>query len=95
MPELEIDPMQEEAKGRKTPASAAINRAMASRRIADESFENALDASFESGWELGIIDERSRVADILNALESRLTDSEEDAKVTIEIIRKLISTDVD
>lgn len=95
MPELEIEPMQEEAKGRKTAASLAINKAMTSRRIADEAFENALDSSFEAGWELGIIDERSRIADILTALESRLTSSEEDAKLTIGIIRKLISTDVD
>jgi hypothetical protein len=92
---LEINPMHEEAQGRKSAASLAINKAMNSRRIAEESFENALDASFESGWELGIIDERSRVADILTALEQRLTDSEEDAKLTIGIIRKLISTDSD
>jgi hypothetical protein len=92
---LDIDPVHEEAKGRKTAASLAINKAMTARRVAEESFENSLDAAFESGWELGIIDERSRVADILTALERRLTDSEEDAKLTIEIIRKLISTDSD
>lgn len=92
---IEVDPQYEEAKGRKTAASLAIKKSMHSRTIAEESFDNALDAAFESGWELGIIDERSRFADILNALENKLTDNEEDAKVTIEIIRKLVSTDSD
>ena len=75
----------------KTPASAALTVAANKSRIAEDSLKDALDAAFDSGWELGILDERSRFMNILDGLERSLTNSEEDAKLTIAIIRKKVS----
>ena len=50
-----------------------------------------VDAAGESWFELGEKLERNRTLEILDSFEAKLVDSEEDAKMTIAILRKLIS----
>jgi hypothetical protein len=47
----------------------------------------------ESWFEFGEKFERQRIYDLLDKFEESLLDSEEDAKMAIHIIRKLIETD--
>lgn len=47
----------------------------------------------EAWFEFGEKFERQRTFDILDKFEESLVDSEEDAKMAIHIIRKLIETD--
>jgi hypothetical protein len=46
----------------------------------------------ESWFEFGEKYERQRVIQILDILENSLVESEEDAKMTIHIVRKLVET---
>ena len=50
---------------------------------------NAIDQACEVGFTLGEISENDRWLNILDKLESTLLDSEEDAKMTIHVIRAL------
>jgi len=49
----------------------------------------AVDQACEFGYTLGELAEKDRWIEILDKLESNLVSSEEDAKLTIHIIRKL------
>lgn len=53
------------------------------------SLNDAVDQACEFGFTLGEIAEKDRWIEILDKLESTLLDSEEDAKMTIHIIREL------
>lgn len=46
----------------------------------------------ETWFEFGEKFERQRVLDLLDKFEESLLDSEEDAKMTIHIVRKLVET---
>jgi hypothetical protein len=50
---------------------------------------NAIDQACEVGFTLGEISENDRWLNILDKLEATLLDSEEDAKMTIHVIRAL------
>ena len=50
---------------------------------------DAVDQACEFGFALGEIAEKDRWLELLDKLEETLLDSEEDAKMTIHIIRKL------
>lgn len=53
------------------------------------SLNDAVDQACEFGFTLGELSEKDRWIEILDKLENTLLDSEEDAKMTIRIIRKL------
>lgn len=55
----------------------------------DLAIDSLVDTAGESWFTLGEALERRRWTDVLDKLESSLVDSEEDAKMTIHIIRKL------
>jgi hypothetical protein len=57
--------------------------------IQTEDINLAVDRACEFGFTLGEISEKDRWVEILDKLESSLVSSEEDAKLTIHIIRKL------
>lgn len=52
--------------------------------------DELIDAATELGWDMGVLEERSATLEILDELENSLTDDEEDAKLTIGIIRKML-----
>ena len=54
-----------------------------------EAVDELIDLAGESWFDLGERLERQRWIDLLDKLENSLVDSEEDAKMTIHIIRKL------
>jgi len=53
------------------------------------SLNDAVDQACEFGFTLGELAEKDRWLELLDKLEETLLDSEEDAKMTIHIIRKL------
>ena len=57
--------------------------------IQTEDVRLAVDRACEFGFTLGDISEKDRWLELLDNLEANLLDSEEDAKLTIHIIRKL------
>lgn len=80
-----------------TPEEAAtltrsFSEAMAKRRTAMDSFNDMADSANAFGYELGVLDERTRFENILDEFGASLLPSEEDAKVAIEILRKMISS---
>ena len=79
-----------------TPEEAAtltrsFSEAMSKRRTAMDSFNDMADSANAFGYELGVLDERARVNEILDEFSASLLPSEEDAKVAIEILRKMVS----
>jgi hypothetical protein len=63
--------------------------------IQTEDINLAVDRACEFGFTLGEISEKDRWVEILDKLESSLVSSEEDAKLTIHIIRKLAGVSED
>lgn len=55
-----------------------------------EAISALVDAAGESWFELGEKLERKRILDLLDKFESKLLDSEEDAKMTLAILRELV-----
>jgi hypothetical protein len=63
--------------------------------IQSNDVRTAVDRACEFGFTLGEISEKDRWVEILDKLESSLVSSEEDAKLTIHIIRKLAGVSED
>jgi hypothetical protein len=57
------------------------------------SLNDAVDKACEFGFTLGEISEKTRWLDALDKLENSLLESEEDAIMTIHLIRKMIEND--
>tara|TARA_B110000503_G_scaffold82258_1_gene125560 strand:- start:99 stop:416 length:318 start_codon:yes stop_codon:yes gene_type:complete len=72
--------------------SRSFSEAMAKRRTAMDSFNDMADSASEFGYELGVADERARFENILDEFSASLLPSEEDARVAIEILRKMVSS---
>jgi hypothetical protein len=71
----------------------SIAKAILKKQEALNAIDALTDAAGESWFELGEKLERKRVFDILDKFEENLLDSEEDAKMTIHLIRKMVETD--
>lgn len=61
--------------------------------IKTKDIDIAIDQACEVGFTLGEISENDRWLNVLDKLEETLLDSEEDAKMTIQIIRALSEKD--
>lgn len=70
--------------------NAATRKSMEAREELKAASDEAFDRAVELGWELGVIDERARVREIINALKQSLTDDEEKAKKTLDIVLTLV-----
>jgi hypothetical protein len=70
--------------------NAATRKSMEAREALKVASDEAFDVAVELGWELGIIDERGRVREIINALKQSLTDDEEKALQTLDIVLTLV-----
>lgn len=64
--------------------------AIDAKKTAEEAQGVALDAASEFGYEMGVMYEKTRIYDELEAIFQGLTDEEEDAKLTIEIVKQAI-----
>lgn len=67
-----------------------VGNLLSIREKATSNLDDLVNAATEMGWELGVLEERAAVEDILDELENSLTDDEEDAKLTIGIIRTML-----
>lgn len=70
--------------------SHAIGDVIEKRKGAREAIDALIDSAGESWFDLGQKLERQRVNNVLDNFEKRLLDSEEDAKMTLAVLRKLI-----
>lgn len=74
--------------------SARISKYMALAVDAKSEMENAttkaFDAGAEFGFELGAVAKEEAVLGLIDEMFSKLTDTEEDAKLTLEIIKRMI-----
>ena len=65
--------------------------AINAKKTAEEAQGVALDAASEFGYEMGVMYEKTRIYDELEAIFRSLTDEEEDAKLTLEIAKQIVS----
>ena len=73
-----------------------MNEAIAAKDLAEKTYSKAMDVSAAFGYEMGVMTEKARIEGEINAFTEALTDSEEDAKLVLEVIRQIVSrTDED
>lgn len=80
--------------------SAHLSRYMAkaieAKDVAEKAYSASMDSSAEFGYEMGVMAEKARIEGEINAFTEALTDSEEDAKLVLEVIKQIVSrTDED
>ena len=80
---------EESISGAETPR-ISLHGLIGLRDKAKATTDELIDAATELGWDMGVLEERSATLGILDDLENSLTDDEEDAKLTIGIIRKML-----
>lgn len=68
----------------------SIGKAIAGRNEAYRAIDALADAAGESWFELGEKLERKRILNVLDSFDKKLVDSEEDAKMTLAVLRELI-----
>jgi hypothetical protein len=78
-------------KERSEYCSRWMANAIEAKNTAEEAQKTALDAASEFGYEMGVMYEKSRIYDELDAIFHSLTDEEEDAKLTLEIAKQVVS----
>lgn len=71
----------------------SIAKAVLKKQEALNAIDALTDAAGESWFELGEKLAEKRFMDVLDKLEDGLLDSEEDAKMTIHLIRKMVEND--
>ena len=70
--------------------TVSVGDAILRRDEAYRAIDALADAAGESWFELGEKLERKRILNMLDTFESKLVDSEEDAKMTLAVLRELI-----
>lgn len=66
--------------------NVATKSAIAAREESKVAFDEAFDRAVDFGWELGIVDHKSQVLDLIDALKEKLKPEEVDAHVMLDII---------
>ncbi len=79
-----------EVTGKYEKVNAATKAAVSAKEASKYAFDDAFDKAVEFGWEMGVVDERNRTLEVIDALTNKLLDSEEDAKMTLDILKKLL-----
>jgi len=75
--------------------SGYMSKAIETKSLAEKAYNDAMDTSAEFGYEMGVMSEKARIEGEINALIESLTDEEEDAKLTLEIVKQIVArTDV-
>jgi hypothetical protein len=71
--------------------SGYMSKVIHAKTVAEEAQKDALDAASEFGYEMGVMFEKGRIYDELDAIFHSLTDEEEDARLTLEIAKQVVS----
>jgi phosphopantetheine adenylyltransferase len=71
--------------------SSYVAKVVNARTVAEDAQKNALDAASEFGYEMGVMSEKFRINEEITDIFDSLTDEEEDAKLTLEIVRQIVS----
>jgi hypothetical protein len=100
---IDFDPLKEEEEessifstfeeGDIEVLEVSIAKAILKKQEAYKAIDALIDASGESWFELGEKLAEKRFRDTLDKLENTLLDSEEDALMTIHLIRKMVEED--
>lgn len=61
------------------------------KTVAENAQKAALDAASEFGYEMGVMFEKGRIYEELDTIYHSLTDEEEDARLTLEIAKQVVS----
>jgi phosphopantetheine adenylyltransferase len=70
-------------------------KAVQAKTSAEEAYRDSMDAASEFGYEMGMMFEKARIEEEINAILLSLTDEEEDARLTLEIVKQIVArTDV-
>ena len=73
-----------------------MSKAVEAKSLAQKANNEALDVAAEFGYEMGAMSEKSRIESEIDALIQSLTDNEEDAKLTLEIVKQIVArTDIE
>jgi hypothetical protein len=73
-----------------------MTNAINAKNVAEEAQKTALDAASEFGYEMGVMQEQSRIYEEIDVIMQSLTDDEEDAKLTLEIVKQIVArTDIE
>lgn len=70
--------------------SMYMSRAIDARSQVKTAVDKAFDAGSEFGYEMGAIAKEDEILTLIDDMFFNLTDSEEDAKLTLEIIKQMI-----
>lgn len=72
-----------------------MTNAINAKDLAEEAQKTALDAASEFGYEMGVMSEQARIYEEIDVITRSLTDDEEDARLTLEIVKQIVArTDV-
>jgi hypothetical protein len=71
--------------------SGYMAKAVHAKTLAEEAYKDSMDAASEFGYEMGVMFEKARIEDEINAIMQSLTDDEEDAKLTLEIVKQIVA----
>jgi hypothetical protein len=75
--------------------SGYMSKAVETKSLAQKAYNEALDVAAEFGYEMGAMSEKSRIESEIDAIMQSLTDDEEDARLTLEIVKQIVArTDV-
>jgi len=71
--------------------SGYMAKVIDAKTVAEDAQKAALDAASEFGYEMGVMFEKGRIYEELDAIFHSLTDEEEDARLTLEIAKQVVS----
>jgi hypothetical protein len=72
-----------------------MTNAINAKDLAEQAQKTALDAASEFGYEMGVMSEQARIYEEIDVITRSLTDDEEDARLTLEIVKQIVArTDV-
>jgi hypothetical protein len=75
--------------------SGYMTKAVHAKTLAEGAYRDSMDAASEFGYEMGMMFEKARIEEEINAIMQSLTDDEEDARLTLEIVKQIVArTDV-
>ncbi len=67
-----------------------MHKVITSKTAAEDAQKKALDAASEFGYEMGAMAKTDEIIELIDDMFNNLTSTEEDAKLTLEIIKQMI-----
>lgn len=84
------DEEQELFDKRSIKLSEYVSRAIEARKAMDVAIDEAFDKGSEFGFEMGAMSKETDIINLIDDMFYNLTSSEEDAKLTLQIIKTMI-----